>query len=459
MVINRQNFYYNLIWRWHFFAGIFVAPFIFIIALTGSIYLIADDIDELQFAKFLNIEAQNKDYVKADEMVDSVIAKFPKAKKLAYILPKDNTRSALIRIKNDDQRQLLVAVNPFDAKIIGIIDFKNRFVWKVREIHGNLMLGKFGKICVELIASWALVLIITGLYLWVNYKVKQIYNRQSSWWKFFKIFIPSFDFKIARNLLKELHGAIGLWISVIIIFLVISGLPWSFVAGNIIKYFEKKTTTPKTHLTWDQGGSKTLKSLSLDQGWSNDHAQLIAGKVNSKKNEKQSLNLEQILKIAKQNKDVAQEFEVRFPVDENGVYSIVNSSKNHPQNTAFIHYDQYDASIISQALWQDFSWLSKAIAIGVSVHEGRYFGRLNQMINLAGCLGLILIMIFGFAMWLKRKNPNNFGAPQVNKNCHLSKIIISIIFALGLIMPMFGLSLFFIIIIDFFCKKLPIKIS
>lgn len=456
-MVNNHNSYYNLIWRWHLYAGIFIAPFIFIIALTGSIYLFADEIDEIQFKKFLNIEAQNKNYVGADEMVANVIAKFPNAKKLAYILPKNNTRSALIRIKNDDQRQLLVAVNPFNAEIIGVIDFKNRFIWKVREIHGNLMIGKFGKICVELFASWALVLIITGLYLWFIYKINQISKKRSCWWKYFKIFIPSFNFKNLRSLIKELHGSIGLWIAGIIIFLVISGLPWSFVAGNIIKYFEKKTITPKTYIGFDQGGSKTLKSSIIDQGWNNDHAQLIAGSACSKKIKKEPVTLQQILEIAKKNKDVAQEFEVRFPVDENGVYSIVNSSKSNPQKTAFIHYDQYSATIISQALWQDFSWLSKAIAIGVSFHEGKYFGSFNQFFNLLGCVGLILVMILGFIMWLKRKNSNNFGAPYVNKDLKINKIIILIIIVLGVIMPMFGISLIIAILAEniykFFKKK------
>ena len=35
---TRINFY-NLAWRWHFYAGLFVAPFMILLAITGIIYL------------------------------------------------------------------------------------------------------------------------------------------------------------------------------------------------------------------------------------------------------------------------------------------------------------------------------------------------------------------------------------------------------------------------------------
>lgn len=31
--------FYNLAWRWHFYAGLFVAPFMIMLSLTGMVYL------------------------------------------------------------------------------------------------------------------------------------------------------------------------------------------------------------------------------------------------------------------------------------------------------------------------------------------------------------------------------------------------------------------------------------
>ncbi len=36
---------YRLIWRWHFYAGLFCLPFIVVLALSGSVYLLKPQID------------------------------------------------------------------------------------------------------------------------------------------------------------------------------------------------------------------------------------------------------------------------------------------------------------------------------------------------------------------------------------------------------------------------------
>ena len=36
---------YRLVWRWHFYAGVVVMPFLLLLALTGGLYLFKDEID------------------------------------------------------------------------------------------------------------------------------------------------------------------------------------------------------------------------------------------------------------------------------------------------------------------------------------------------------------------------------------------------------------------------------
>ncbi|HBN52279.1 MAG TPA: hypothetical protein DD465_24620, partial [Thalassospira sp.] len=33
-------------WRWHFYAGLFVLPFMILLAVTGAAYLFRDEIDD-----------------------------------------------------------------------------------------------------------------------------------------------------------------------------------------------------------------------------------------------------------------------------------------------------------------------------------------------------------------------------------------------------------------------------
>lgn len=451
---NEKINYFTIIKRWHFLIGVICAPFIFIIALTGSIYLFQPQIDNILYYNLYNIDKKNQPYLSADIVMKNIDQKFPNSKKLAYIPSPQANKSSLVRILDQNSKNILIGVNPYSAEIIASIDYKERIMAKIRNFHGKLFMGVAGKILVELFASWSIILLISGLYLW--YKLKKMQSQNN----LLKMLVPRHSPFLGRNFWREWHAFFGSWIALIIIFLVITGLPWSFLAGNIIRKIEHKTSTPETHIGRDFGGSKTLKSITpedtIEQGWVNDHAQNLAGKIDSKNITKKSLSLQQIIEIAQNNKNIVDGFEVRLPINKNGVYSIINDSQKIPQNTAFIHIDQYSGEVLSQALWSDFSALSKMIAIGVALHEGKYFGTLNQIINLIGCLGLILVIISGYFMWHKRVK-NNAENSHHQHNYFLIKssnnfIKILLIF-FALIMPTVAISLILILLYEIFFKR------
>lgn len=61
----------------------------------------------------------------------------------------------------------IVFVNPHNGQIIGQLDDDNRIMDKIEEFYGELMAGTAGDRIVELTACWALILIVTGIYLWL----------------------------------------------------------------------------------------------------------------------------------------------------------------------------------------------------------------------------------------------------------------------------------------------------
>ena len=48
--------FYNLAWRWHFYAGLFVAPFMILLALTGIVYLFKPQLDALMYSDLLTVK-------------------------------------------------------------------------------------------------------------------------------------------------------------------------------------------------------------------------------------------------------------------------------------------------------------------------------------------------------------------------------------------------------------------
>jgi uncharacterized iron-regulated membrane protein len=190
---NEKINYFTIIKRWHFLIGAICAPFIFIIALTGSIYLFQPQIDNILYYNLYNIDEKNQPYLSADIVMKNIDQKFPNSKKLAYIPSPQTNKSSLVRILDEHSKNILIGVNPYSAEIIASIDYKERIMAKIRNFHGKLFMGIAGKILVELFASWSIILLISGLYLW--YKLKKMQSQNN----LLKMLVPRHSPFLGRN--------------------------------------------------------------------------------------------------------------------------------------------------------------------------------------------------------------------------------------------------------------------
>ena len=66
---------YRTIWRWHFYAGLFVIPFILILSLTGAAYLFKPQIDRWEERDWRGLAAAQ--HVDADAQVAAALTAFP----------------------------------------------------------------------------------------------------------------------------------------------------------------------------------------------------------------------------------------------------------------------------------------------------------------------------------------------------------------------------------------------
>ncbi|HSI46326.1 MAG TPA: PepSY domain-containing protein, partial [Methylophilus sp.] len=98
-------------------------------------------------------------------------------------------------------------------------------------------------------------------------------------------------------------------------------------------------------------------------------------------------------------------------------------------------------------------WLDRVIGFGVAIHEGQLFGWLNQALGALTALGLILLSVSGVVLWWKRlKNKSllrTFGAPPGHRQpAPYAWSMIMAVLTLGLLLPFFGLSLLFMLVIE-----------
>jgi uncharacterized iron-regulated membrane protein len=52
---NNQKLY-RVIWRWHFYAGILFAPFMILLAITGSVYLFKPQVESMLYKPYYTVQ-------------------------------------------------------------------------------------------------------------------------------------------------------------------------------------------------------------------------------------------------------------------------------------------------------------------------------------------------------------------------------------------------------------------
>jgi len=435
---------YASVWRWHFFAALFVVPFALVLAVTGGAYLFKPQIEEWLYADLFNVRPASGS-IDADAQIKVALERFPGSKAVAYAPPAGDARSALARLQDTSGRQITVAVDPHSGAVLGAIDEQRRVMQIVRDLHGKLLSGQPGQAIQELAASWAMVLLITGLYMWWPRSGRALRGTV----------VPRLGAQ-GRTFWRDLHAVTGFWISALLVFLVATGLPWSLVSGKVLNEIAGHVGkgNPEIGVGWDGGGSTIVKSNPPGQGWASEHAQHMAGAGHSHAAAGAApLPLARVVEIARGLQGIAPPFEIRLPVDAQGVFSLVTDTETDPAGTAYVHIDQYSGAVVSDVRWRDFGPLAKAIALGVSLHEGRYFGLPNQLLGLAACLGLIVLVTVGVVMWWRRRPVGSLGAPAAPRNFRAGPVVIAVTVALGLIMPLMAASLLIVLGIDWGARR------
>ena len=145
---------YRTVWRWHFYAGLFVIPFVLLLAATGAAYLFKPQVERWEERAYRTPVVER--VVLPSAQVAAALAAFPGARFASYRLPERPGDAAMVHIAMaDGQAMRDVFVSPAGA-VLGSLDPETRIMETLKTIHGQLLLGKRGSWLVELAASWAM---------------------------------------------------------------------------------------------------------------------------------------------------------------------------------------------------------------------------------------------------------------------------------------------------------------
>jgi uncharacterized iron-regulated membrane protein len=111
--------------------------------------------------------------------------------------------------------------------------------------------------------------------------------------------------------------------------------------------------------------------------------------------------------------------------------------------------------VLTKVVWKDFPLIPQFVSLGIDLHEGHFFGRINQIFNTLFATALIWLSVTGFLGWYKRRPKGGLAAPP-KRDLRLPKAVVATGVTLCVALPMLGASLIVIAFFDrLFGRLLP----
>ncbi|AEI93689.1 PepSY-associated TM helix domain-containing protein [Roseobacter litoralis] len=442
--INAQpegsaNKLYFAAWRWHFYAGLFVFPFLATLAITGMAMLWIAWIDGRDGERTVVVPQEILQPVSVQ--AEAAVASVPDGTLKQYVAPRTDSVAALFRVDAGDDA-IMVAVDPYTAQVIETFPRRSGWYDFADNIHSELMLGVTGDRILETAASLTLVLIATGLYMW--------WPRDAGWRR---ALIPSFG--PGRTLWKSLHGVVGIWLSLFLVFFLISGLAWAGIWGGKIVQAWSQFPAEK----WDNVplSDETHASMNHDRRevpWVLEQTPMPASgsDVGSAGVENGVVTLDAVDALARQIGFDAR-YQLNLPQSQDGVWTLSRDSMNtdsaDPMSDRTVHVDQYTGKILADVRFEDYSLAGKAMAVGIALHMGT-LGLWSVLANSLVCLSVLFLCISSIVLWWKRRpvKAGRLAAPPMPKELPLWQGAVLVGLAVSMAFPMAGLALLTVLAID-----------
>lgn len=428
--VKKDGHFHKAVWRWHLYAGIIFTPLLVLLAVTGSVYLFKAEIEEMLYQDYYEVAPQG-DRLAASAQLDEVYRLYPDAFITKYRPGESEARSSEVTVATAEET-LTVFMDPYTGKFIGELNNDDRIMDKIEEIHGELMAGTIGDRIVELAASWAVVLIVTGFFLW--------FPKKASGTAGFLLPRLNRGKKIRR---RDMHVVPAVWLSGGLLFLIMTGLPWSGFWGTNFQAITTNTGEGYPPSVWigDAPVSDIETKNIAEVPWAAETLDVPLSEVQGAV----PVSLDKVMAIAEQE-EIYPTYSIFIPQEPEGVYTL-SVFPPKAQDEATMHIDQYSGAVLADYRYDNYGVIGKVVAWGITLHKGSQFGLINQLVSLFICLGIIFVAISGFYLWWKRKPGKGTGAPAAPA-LYKTKPFFFLMLGLGILFPLVGLSILMVWLID-----------
>lgn len=439
---------YRATWRWHFFAGVIVVPFLLVLAITGLVMVYYTSV-QTPLGERIVVDAQDHEPASPMQQMVAATAALPGATVTQYIPASSANSSAQFELTRASD-VYAVDIDPYSNKVLRVVD-KNRTPYALaKRIHGNLLLDDVGDVVLEMVAGLALLLIVTGPYMWLR-------RRQAA---------PTQE-SSRRSLWRRWHLLTGLYSALLLCFLLLSGLAWTNIWGG--RFVQAWSSFPAekwgplslsgvNHAAMNHGVVKEVpwaleqtplpastshaQHADADHAGHSGHAEPVshAGHV-----ARAAVNLDTVDQLAR-DIGFGPRYRINLPQDANGVYTISSTSMtgdiDAPGEERTVHVDRHSGEIVAEVGFADYSLMAQSMAVGIGVHQAN-MGWWNIAMNVLACVAVIFLCVSGTLLWWLRRPAGSRALPVPPRiaGLPLRSGLTVLLVVMGIAFPLLGATL------------------
>jgi uncharacterized iron-regulated membrane protein len=494
--------FWRSVWRTHFYAGIFAMPILVLLAVTGLVILYTDPINDLQFGELQRVEVGDE-RVSLDDQRAEVEDAYADWSIESVTPPKDAATPTVFAVVDESGEVYRnVSVDPYTGEVLGDLAADAGLVGLSNRLHGFLnndtltvpmptLPGLFGDdpaftampvgdIALEVFACWGLVLAISGVYLW--WPRKKGTGRA--------LFVPRLG-KKGRARWRDLHAIPGIVLSVMLVFFVATGLPWSAFWGTSWAWVATEVTPNQENfyeldapasdvpevgdldrvgnrIPWatrgediptSSGGSASMPGMDMGDDTEGMEG---GGGADSVGDQPAPASLD-LVAAAATEEGMLDGASITLPFNDDtdpaapvyGSYVVTNPWPSDISNQGALFIDQFSGATLgasTAAKWGALPWMTE---LGVQTHMGTQFGLASRIVMTVSCLLLLWSVFSGLVMfWKRRRTGTGFPRRPVDAKLQRGMIIIAVV--LTVLYPLWGVSVLAVLVLDkFVVRKIP----
>ncbi len=386
-------------------------PFLLLLSGTGAIYLFDTQIEALLYKDKLFVTPQQTTPIYPTKMLASL---FPleSEKPITYFPPVAPDRSAAFTLLNDRNEIRNVYINPYTGEILGTVNDSSRPIRIIKELHTLEIAGTYANHLVECVAGWAIILFVTGVFLWWPKSIRDSMRIRGG---------PA-----QRPFWRDVHRVVGIAAGGVIAFQALTGLTWASVWGDLLQRGIDGS---------GQGIPRMMRDEWPQSDPSNAHIR--------------TRGIEGAVRTAKE-RNMPPGFGIALPSRPSDVYTVMLLAPDDPALQRVIHIDNHSGDVIADISFNEYGTASKLVEYGNAIHMGNYFGAPNRIILLAACIAVWLLSITGVIMWWKRRPSGQPLKTPPQPNRRETIIVFVVTTVASLLFPLTAISIVLLALIDGF---------